>query len=84
MPGDPPPREDPAAILPAVGVALEPGEELEPTELSAPPRRGGEDIDDDDTSASAVALQPSELAGMFFAILFAILSLFYLFTRLWV
>jgi serine/threonine protein kinase len=84
MPGDPPPREDPAALLPAVGIALEPGEELEPTELSAPPRRSGEDIEDDDTPASAVALQPSELAGMFFAILFAILSLFYLFTRLWV
>lgn len=49
--------------------------------LSAP----GIDDDDEDTPLpSAVALQPNEIAGMIFATMFAVLGLYYLFTRLWV
>lgn len=85
MPGDPRPPKEAASIQAAAIVApREQGEELEPTEPRTPLPRGREGEEDGELSASAVALQPSEIAGMFFAILFTILSLFYLFTRLWV
>lgn len=61
-------------------------EVLEPTVMNRPPTPPGTtDHDlDDDKRRDPIALQPSEIAGMVLGILFAVLGLYYLFTRLWV
>lgn len=61
------------------------GEDLEPTDIYPPPPTPPAEHDPDETEeVDPVALQKSEIAGMILGLLFAILGLYYLFTRLWV
>ena len=80
-----PPVTDPIILEPTE--ALEAVEELEATEFYSEvdvPYDFPEDSDDTPMSVLLSTLQPSEIVGMVLGLLFSVLGIIYLFTRLWI
>lgn len=77
------PYTDPTILEPTE--ALEDVEELEATEYYTEPDAPYDFPEEDDSPMAVLlaTLQPSEIAGMALGLLFAVLGIIYLFTRLW-